>query len=446
MSTFLTVGVTHHDTALGQLERVAECVTDRAAVQAAALAAGCAEVMLVSTCSRIELHAVVDLADDVQTPGPAIWAVADRLVGLLLPGGRGSEGGVSVAFGDDGVRHLFELTAGLGSRITGETEVRAQVRSAARAAMSVKGEPHRLRRMATAALKAARLVAHGQPDLVRRGLLAERAALRALAGHAVSGGPEAVVVGAGTMGRQVVEALSALGCRVTLLSRTTSAKRPGPRVRPLGELPARLASADMVFVATSAGRRILRTDVVAQVMAGRPGRALTLVDLSLPRNVDPRVADVAGVRLLDLDDLSDRGSGMSPDTCALAGAMASAHQQADAYCGEIRSRRAGPVIRALREQVEDLCLHQLRRTSRGLDLSEEVLTRMASAAAGAVLHGPVTHARQAGAADDEETLAVLAAAFGVAARQSVETAPQQPPGAAVPVPLSAPGTSARDVA
>lgn len=425
MSTFLTVGITHEDAALAHLERVAGHVADRAVVQARALAAGCAEVMLVSTCSRIELHAVVELPDHRQAPGWACWSIADRLVSLLGGGRTGPPGRVTVAYGDDAVRHLFRVAAGLGSRIAGETEVQAQIRTAARTAAARQGEPHRLRRLATAALKAARVVAQEEPRLVRHGLLAERAAMRALADAPGDDpvvdpevrGLEAVVVGAGTMGRQVVEALAAHGCRVTLLSRTTSAKRPGPRVHPLAELPARLASADLVFVATSAGRRILSTEVVATVMAARAGRPLTIVDLSLPRNVDPCVADVAGVRLLDLDDLSDAGSGVVPDPRALAGAVAVSDISADAYCGDIRSRQAGPLITALRDRVERLCLEQVRRTARGLDLPEEALTRMASSAAGAVLHSPVTMARQAGAEDDHTTLAMLAAAFGVAADQ-----------------------------
>ncbi|MDQ4007544.1 MAG: glutamyl-tRNA reductase, partial [Actinomycetota bacterium] len=151
--------------------------------------------------------------------------------------------------------------------------------------------------------------------------------------------------------------------------------------------------------------------LVSDVLAARPGRSLTVVDLSLPRNVDPAVQEVPGVRLLDLDDLADVACGSVPDPRAVAGVEAAVRDAADAYCAEIRSRRAGPLITALRSRVESTCLEQLRRTTQGLGLAEEELTRMASAVAGALAHSPSVLARESAADDDHATLAVLAAVF-----------------------------------
>jgi glutamyl-tRNA reductase len=423
MSTLLTVGVAHHDAPLGRLERVAVAAAGRQRLQAAALAAGCAEILVLSTCSRTELHAVLDVPDSDDVAGrTAWWAVADRLVGLLLGDCTEPVGRVSVAAGDDAVRHLFRVAAGLDSRIVGETEVQAQLRAAARSAGAQQGEPHRLRRVVAAALSAAGESSRDQPRLLRHGLLAERAVARAL-GDAAGATPddaggceplEVLVVGAGTTGRQVMAALPAGRVRATMLSRTSSARRGyGPSIHPLEELASRLATADVVFVATSAGRRILRAEVVREVVAGRPGRPLTIVDLSLPRNVDPAVVDVTGVRLLDLDDLSDAGSGAVPDMWALEAAEMSTSAAAEAYCAGIRSRRAGPTITALRTSVEEAALEQLRRTAKGLGLPDDALTRMASAVAGAVAHVPAVLARQAAADEDEATLALLRSAFGL---------------------------------
>jgi glutamyl-tRNA reductase len=419
MSTFLTVGIAHHDAPLAQLERVAVTSAARARLRAQALAAGCAEILVLSTCSRVELHAVLDVPDtepsdeSVDSDDADHSAVADRLVSLLVGACAGPVAPATVATGDDAVRHLFRVAAGLDSRIVGETEVQAQLRAAARSAAAQQGEPHRLRHLVAAAVAAARDAAGEQPHLLRRGLLAERSVQRVLDAHPDRRPLEAVVVGAGTMGRQVLAALPAGRASATLLSRTSSAKGGGPAIHPLDELPSRLASADVVFVATSAGRRILRAELVRDVVAARPDRPLTVVDLSLPRNVDPAVNAVPGVHLLDLDDLGDAGSGVMPDLWAMEGAEATTSAAAEDYCALIRSRRAGRTIGGLRAGVEQAALAQLRRTSKGLGLPEEVLAHMAHAVAGAVAHRPTVLARQAAAEEDEATLALLRTAFGL---------------------------------
>jgi len=436
MSTFLTVGIAHHDAPLAQLERVAVTSAARARLRERALAAGCAEVLVLSTCSRVELHAVLELPvpggsqEERDHHRAATSAVADALVALLVGSGTGPVAPATVASGDDAVRHLFRVAAGLDSRILGETEVQAQLRSAARSAAARQGEPHRLRRLVAAAVAAARETAAEQPRLLRRGLLAERSVERVLAAHPDRRPLEALVVGAGTMGRQVLAALPADRAHATLLSRTSSARAGGPRIHPLDELPARLASADVVFVATSAGRRILCAELVRGVVAARPERPLTVVDLSLPRNVDPAVAAVPGVRLLDLDGLGDTGSGVVPDLWAMEAVEASTSGAAEDYCAMVRSRRAGATIASLRDEVEQTALAQLRRTARGLGLPEEVLAHMAHAVAGAVAHRPTVLARQAAADEDEAALALLRAAFGIGDVPAGRSAPASTPGAA----------------
>jgi len=414
MSMFVTAGIAHYDARLAELEQIAGTGEERARLLSDALAAGCSEVMVLSTCSRIELHAVLDVRRDL-AGRRASWAAADRLVGLLLgPHSTGSAGTGGVAIGDLAVHHLFRVAAGLDSRIVGETEVQTQLRLAARGARAQQGEPHRLRRVVGAALSSARTSGLSHPELLRPGLLVERAVQQVLASHADGEPVHALVLGAGTMGRQVVAAWPRPLASATVLSRRATVAVPGgPPVEPLADLPARLPAADAVFVATSAGRQILSSDLVAAVMCDRPGRPLTIVDLSLPRNVDPAVVDVPGVRLLNLDDLSDGVGGPELDCWTTTAVEASTRAAAVAYVAELRSRRAGPTIKELRTSMEETAYEQLRRTTRGLDLPDDVVRRMASAVAGAVAHQPTVVARRAAADDDAQTLSVLCAAFGL---------------------------------
>lgn len=186
----------------------------------------------------------------------------------------------------------------------------------------------------------------------------------------------------------------------------------------------RLPAADLVFVATAACRRVVTAALVGACVEGREG-SMTIVDLALPRNVEPAVAAVPGVCLVTLDDLSDNASDEPRDPRALAAAETATDLQAEGYCAGLRSRRAGPMINELRARVESVCLDQLRRTGRGLSVPEEDLARMAAAVAGAVAHRPTLLLRQAVADDDVAALALVATAFGLEETLATAVAPAQ---------------------
>ncbi len=417
------VGISHRLADLARLERAAVKAGAREALQHDALRLGCAEALVLSTCSRTELYVVLEDTADVSEP--CTRQVAEHLLRLLL--GPCSAADLqriaSVRAGDDVVFHLCRVAAGLDSRVVGEVEIQAQLRSAARAATATSCEPHRLRGLVAAALSGAQSVPHQHDPSDRRGLLARLAVARGVAGVPWGRQVDAIVVGAGTMGRQVMEFLPVDGCRSALLSRTSvTGPSGGPTVYGLEELPARLESADVVFVATSAGRRLLNADLVATAMSQRADRGLVIVDLSVPRNVDPDVACVPGVTLLDLDDLADRRERTSAlDGRHLAAVEAAAQSAAERYLAGLRSREAGPLISALRERIEELCLAQLRRTAAGQPASDEHLVRMASAVAGAVAHPPTMLMREAAAQGDTELLDQVARAFRLPAGGSVDT-------------------------
>jgi glutamyl-tRNA reductase len=420
MDGYVSVGVSWQSADLRTLERLAVDGRARDSLQQAALEAGCSEAFVLSTCSRTELHVVHEATVDHDL-------LRRLLADLDAHDPQATAGLVAVREGTCAVSHLFRVASGLASRAMGEVEIRAQLRSAARGAVAARGEPHRLRHLVAAALTAAR--EGPTPTLgTHRGMLSRRAVSRTLRWAGGRRELEVLVVGTGTMGRQVVAALDAERCTPVLLSRRTGATGGGhAEVRPLEELPARIRSADAVFVATSAGRHLLTREVVQAAMDGRD-RPLALVDLSVPRNVDPAVSREPGVTLFDLDDLNHDELVPSAPAAVLQEAERAAAAAARAYLEQLRIREAGPLITELRTRLEDVCLDKLRDGLRSSGLPDEALRQTAQAVARAVAHPPTLLLRTAAGRSDGDLLSLLVGAFELRTTDDPARESISPPG------------------
>ena len=245
---------------------------------------GTTEVALLSTCHRLEVYLVARgaaprLAWRDRLPGPAsIWTVRE---------------------GAEAIHHLFRVAAGRESSALGETEVRGQVLSAGRAAI-VHGPRPILRELFQAAASAAEEVAGGLAPgasiaSIAAGLLRERIA---------SANPRVLVVGTGVVGRQVARDLSPFA-RVTVLYHLHPPdpgflRAEGVEALPISRLVDAARDADAIVTAAKLGDRGLRPDHLP------PDRPLLLVDLGMPRNIDPAVRALPQVRLIDLEELRAR--------------------------------------------------------------------------------------------------------------------------------------------
>ncbi len=139
---------------------------------------------------------------------------------------------------------------------------------------------------------------------------------------------------------------------------------------------------------------------------------MVVVDLSVPRNVDAAVAHVPGVRLVDVEAMHDDPT-TDPDLHAvLDAADVLVTEAAQQHVDRVNARRAGPVIAAIRRQVEHTCLQQLTAAAPPTTDPDE-LARTAHATAGKLLHGPTIAARAAAAAGDSDTLRALCTQFHV---------------------------------
>ena len=298
----VVVGVSHRTARLEVRERVS--LGDDAARELlrSRVDGGCvAEGFAVSTCNRTENY--VACAD----PIAAELAVIDALAAMAgLPATVLS--GHCYVWRDGGaVRHLFTVASGLDSMIFGEAQILGQLRRAGEHAASAGVIGRVTDRLLRDALSAGRRV-RSRTAIARASVSVSSAAVelaRGVLGELA--GRRVLVVGAGKSGELTAQALSAHGVEVVVLSRCPEkAALLSGRAAGLESLADELAGADVVLTATSAPHPIITRDALAAALAARGGRPLLVIDLAVPRDVEASARSLAGLTLLDLDDVQAR--------------------------------------------------------------------------------------------------------------------------------------------
>lgn len=303
------VGLNHRTAPISLLERLT--IPEESLPKALAQLATYEHVLegvVLSTCNRIEACAVVTKyhggAQDLRNFLSEFCHVAPEEFTDHL-----------YTYHDEGaVRHLFRVAAGIDSMVVGESEVLGQIKRAFRAA-SEEGAVgrvlgHAFRQGLHVGKRARTETAIGR-NPVSVSSAAVELARSASPGRSLAGpGRRVVVVGAGTMGRLAVQALTQAGASgVTVISRSEAraadlAVSSGADARRIGELEDVVAGADIVICATTSPGIVLDRGLVERAVARRPsGTPLFIVDIAVPRDVDPACADVANVVLRDIDDL-----------------------------------------------------------------------------------------------------------------------------------------------
>jgi glutamyl-tRNA reductase len=405
------VGISHRGASLSLLERASVRREHRPDLLADLRTQGFGEAVVLSTCSRVEIY----VGDHSPAGGDVVAMLLDVLAAHAGADRDALGAAVEVRTGQAAVEHLFTVTAGLHSRLLGEVEILAQTQSAFRESQTEGMAGPLLGRLFPAAVRSGRRV-HALTSL---GEFA-----RSLGHHAVDVGlatlggtldPVVLVVGSGQMARAAVDHLAGRGLRPTVAARDEAyaARLAGAgAVCPLPALTRGIAEADLLICATSAVQHVVTVDHVGRAMAGRVG-PLTVVDLSVPRNVNAEVAGIPGVTLIDVEGLADDGTAEPRMAAALstAGAMASA--AARQFAEGVAARDAGPVIAALRRRVEEICRAELVKSAGRDAVDPDALARLTHSIAGKLLHGPTMAARQAAAAGDSAGLRSLCDMFGV---------------------------------
>ncbi len=308
-SVLFLLGASHHTAPLAVREKL---VLDDA--RAAALAArlqqtpGVNEFALLNTCNRVELYGVAR--------GPAaLTALRAALAETTGCAPADLDAVLHLRQNHEAVAHLFAVAAGLDSQIVGETEILGQVKTAYDKALARQWTGPVLNRVFQKTFQAAKHVRTHTG--IGEGQISVASVAVDLAGKIYGDlAPVSIlVVGAGDIGLKTVQAFQSRGAKsITVASRTLSkaeeaAASAGGWAASLAELPEILATSDIVASSTSAPGFVVTHDLVATAMKRRAARPLFLIDLALPRDIDPATAKLANVFLYNLDDLAKIAEG-----------------------------------------------------------------------------------------------------------------------------------------
>ena len=364
-----------------------------------------AECVLLSTCNRTEIYAVVPTAEEGRQEIMAFLSQFHR-----FPENHFTPFLFSVS-GREAVDHLFAVASGIESMILGEPQILGQVRSAiVTASARATAGPilswiflHALKvgkrvRTDTSISRSAVSISHAAVELAKR-------ELGALAGKSV------LLVGAGAMGELAARNLLDNGCTdLTVANRTLARAQSlaaglGAQAAELSRLPQLLAEADIVVTCTGAPSYVIGRDMLDDTLTCRGGRPILLIDIAVPRDVDPEARGVDGVHAYDIDDLQSLcAANLEERQKAAAEGREIIRAELDEFETWWSSLGVVPTIRALRDRAEEIRQAELRKAlSRFGELSDRQRSTLEALSVGIVnkiLHLPTVRLKDSCRDDD----------------------------------------------
>jgi glutamyl-tRNA reductase len=321
------------------------------------------EAMVLSTCNRAEVYAVAErfhgAYSDIRT------FLAEH---SFLPPEDFSDH-LYVHYDSAAAAHLFSVTAGLDSAVLGESEIQGQVKQAWDRARGEGAAGPGLNLLLRHALEGGKR-ARTETGIGRKVASVSQAAV-AMARERLGGlaGKTVLLLGAGDMGEGMAVALAGAGERINLMvANRTQASRIGAEPVALVDVPDRVADVDLLLTSTGSQAAIIERSDLEPVMRGRERRRLLVVDIAVPRDVDPAVADIDGVTLLDMDDLRGfAAAGVAGRRGEVAAAQAILTDELERYLDASSAREVAPMIVALRERAEVVRRAELDRFRGRLD-------------------------------------------------------------------------------
>ncbi len=433
--SLVVIGLNHRTTPVGLLETMAVPVSDLAkALHTLQRSENLAEVAVLSTCNRTEVYARCTRFH------PAVEDVRNFLTDQSGLDPDTITNHLYTYHDDAAVAHLFGVAAGVDSMIVGEGEILGQVREA----WQIAERESMIGPMVSSVFRQAVEVgkrARTETGIGRHAVSVSSAAV-AVAGERLGGleGRRVLVVGAGDVGAGMAIALAGAGVsEIVVANRSPErgeelATRVGGRAIGLEGVLDGLVDTDVLLASTGAVDVLLERGDIETAMARRDGRALLIVDIAVPRNIDPGVAQIFGVTLLDIDDLKafaalsleQRRQEIDKVREIITGEL-------DRFRLERSAREVAPLVSSLRARAEELRAVELARFNSRLarldPAAREAVEALTRGLVNKLLHDPTVHLKEAaGTAQGELYADALAALFGLedASTEASDPEPESP--------------------
>jgi|SRR5579872_2629534 len=371
------------------------------------------EAAMLQTCGRLEIYAELD---DYEIGAAQITSFLSNFAHGIARTQYDLESYLYTLLGRQAIDHLFRVATGLDSMLIGEAEILGQVKDAYIAAQQAKSLGKTLHRLFREALNAGK-TARSQTRIGEDSLSVATAAIEAAKARLGSlASTSVVVIGAGRMGRTAVKRLRLEGADHLIVTNRTMSRAQdliaevgfGEAIEMPGLVDA-LAAADIVVTSTGASHFVVTHDHVAQAMAVRPQRPIFIIDIAVPRDTDPTVAQIPNVSLVDIDGLR-----------TVIDAKVEARREAIPHVEEIiaefvgrfqrwyQTRHAVPVIASLTQKAESIRVNELARLyARCPDLSERekmLIAGLSMTIVSKLLHSVVTKIREKASENHAEAL------------------------------------------
>jgi glutamyl-tRNA reductase len=363
--------------------------------------------MVVATCNRVEVYVEADKfhpAVDATTEAMAraTGVVADELVPHLY-----------VHYEDRAVQHLFSVASGLDSMVVGESQILGQVRQALRAAQDEGTLGRELNDLVQTALRVGKR-AHSETGIDQAGASLVTVGLD-LATRSLEGltGRTALVVGAGSMAALTASTAARLGMSLTIANRTLGraeqlASTVGGQAIAIESIGDAMARVDLVISCTGAIGHMVASDVVARARAEAGHTPIVLLDLAMPRDIDPDVLGIHGVTLIDLDDLGALLAEGSYEQ-DVEGVRRIVGAEVQNYLGARVAEKVAPTVVALRALASEIVTSELDWFSgRRPDLSPDDradIEHLVRRVVDKLMHAPTVRVKELASEPDGEAYA-----------------------------------------
>ena len=416
----IAIGISHHTASVEDRETLAVSPDVVPALLGRLREGGFSnEALLLSTCNRTELYTVPGQRGDVE-----------RLARWLADTGGATDPGIGKMIyrkrDQDALHHIFRVASSLDSLVLGEPQIVGQLKSAFRVAQECNAAGPILHRVMDQAMNVSKRV-RTETEIAKEAVSVGRAGVelaRQVLGDLNS--RSALLIGAGEHGKVVLRALQDFGLgEIVVANRTFEraaelADRFNGSAIPLQEVERCLGRVDVVVASTGAGRVLIGRDDVASSLAKRRGRSMVMIDLAVPRNIDPGVNDLSGVFRFDIDDLAKvAGRGREARRSAAEVAEEIVEEETVRHWRRLMGEQVNQQIGGIVQNAESIRRAELERAASLLSQlgpeQTEAVDAMTKAIVKKILHQPLRSAR--GYAEDGEVAKALALfeAFSVSA-------------------------------